>query len=503
MATASMKSSADLDRRALLILAAASAFSLGLYLAASAFTLRHLDRLDVPLGFPLDDSWIHLTYARNLALRGEWAFLPGVPSAGSTAPLWSALLAIGFLIRLAPYAWTYFLGGLLLFALATLAEISARRLLASYRPRVPLIGLFFAFEWHLVWSAGSGMETLLHASLVTMVLVLLTDPSPRPLTLGLLAALSVWARPDGLTLLGPALLTLSLRERRVSSLTRFFIGFGFLFGLYLLFNLTLSGHPFPNTFYAKQAEYAAWQAKPLLEKLGLTSLQIFTGPSLVLLPGVIIWLVKSVRERAWGTLAGMLWFAGYVLLYALRLPPYQHGRYLMPAMPMLLLWGLLGAARTFEKTATRPMVRLMRVAWAAVIVCVSVGFVGLGAKSYAQDVALIESEMVATAKWVDANLPPDALVAAHDIGALGYFDHHPLIDLAGLVSPEVIPFLRDEARIADYLDRRGAEYFVAFPSLYPELAARSELVFSTGGQVSPTLGGENLSVYRWVSNGAH
>jgi len=196
MATASMKSSADLDRRALLILAAASAFSLGLYLAASAFTLRHLDRLDVPLGFPLDDSWIHLTYARNLALRGEWAFLPGVPSAGSTAPLWSALLAIGFLIRLAPYAWTYFLGGLLLFALATLAEISARRLLASYRPRVPLIGLFFAFEWHLVWSAGSGMETLLHASLVTMVLVLLTDPSPRPLTLGLLAALSVWARPE-------------------------------------------------------------------------------------------------------------------------------------------------------------------------------------------------------------------------------------------------------------------------------------------------------------------
>jgi len=63
--------------------------------------------------------------------------------------------------------------------------------------------------------------------------------------------------------------------------------------------------------------------------------------------------------------------------------------------------------------------------------------------------------------------------------------------------------LRDEARIADYLDRRGAEYFVAFPSLYPSLAARSELVFSTGGQVSPTLGGENLSVYRWVSNGAH
>lgn len=491
MAIASTKSSANLSRRDVSILAAASALSLGIYLAASALYLR--------LGFPLDDSWIHLTYARNLALRGEWAFLPGVPSAGSTAPLWSALLAIGFLAGtgLAPYVWTYFLGGLFLFALAAFAEISARRLLTSYRPRLPLIGFFFAFEWHLVWSAGSGMETLLHASLVTMVLILLTEPSPRPLTLGLLTALSVWVRPDGLTLLGPALLVLLLKEKRLSNLTRFFIGFGFLFGLYLLFNLMLSGNPFPNTFYAKQAEYTAWQASPLLEKLGLTFLQLLTGPSLVLLPGAIIWLARSVRARDWGTLAGMAWFVGYVLIYALRLPPYQHGRYLMPAMPMLFLWSLLGAAKTFQKTATSPLVNLTRTGWVAVIALVSVGFVGLGARSYAQDVALIETEMVATAKWVDANLPPDALVAAHDIGALGYFDRHGLIDLAGLVSPDVIPFLRDESRIADYLNQRGADYFIVFPGWYPELEARSQLVYSTHGALAPALGGNNMSVYRW------
>jgi hypothetical protein len=121
----------------------------------------------------------------------------------------------------------------------------------------------------------------------------------------------------------------------------------------------------------------------------------------------------------------------------------------------------------------------------------------LGAWSYAQDVALIETEMVATAKWVDAKLPPDALVAAHDIGALGFFDHHGIIDLAGLVSPDVIPFLRDQSRIADYLNQRGADYFIAFPSLYPELTARSQEVFSTNGAIAPMLGGENLSVYRW------
>jgi hypothetical protein len=105
--------------------------------------------------------------------------------------------------------------------------------------------------------------------------------------------------------------------------------------------------------------------------------------------------------------------------------------------------------------------------------------------------------MVATARWVDANLPPDAVIAAHDIGALGYFDHHPLIDLAGLVSPEVIPFIRDEARLAAFLDRRHANYLIAFPAFYPVLSRASEPVFTTGGAFAPALGEKNMTVYLW------
>lgn len=489
MEAASSNSNHKLGRRAILLLAAASLISLGLYLAASAAYLR--------IGFPLDDSWIHLTYARNLALRGEWSFLPGVPSAGSTAPLWSALLAIGFKVGLAPYIWTYLLGGVLLFALALIAELSARRLLDSYRPSLPLVGFFFTLEWHLVWSAGSGMETLLSCLIATVVLVLLITPSPRPLTLGLLTALSIWVRPDGLTLLGPTILVLTLRPHRAAHLIRFFIGFGLLFGLYLLFNLMLSGNPLPNTFYAKQAEYAVWQAKPLLEKVGLTLLQLLTGPAVILVPGVVIWLVKSVRARDWATLSGMIWFLGFVLIYALRLPPYQHGRYLMPAMPIFFLWGWLGLAYAFQRSVTRPAVRLMRLGWGATLALVTIAFFGLGARSYSMDVAYIESEMVTVARWVDANLPADALVAAHDIGALGYFDRHPLIDLAGLVSPEVIPFLRNEEQMALYLNERGANYFIAFPGLYPHLVQQAEIVFSTGSPIAIEMGGENLFVYRW------
>ncbi|MFZ5904044.1 MAG: hypothetical protein ACOYZ8_10910 [Chloroflexota bacterium] len=489
MAQNSSKSFADLDRRALWILAAAAALGALVYLAASALTLR--------VGFPLDDSWIHLTYARNLAERGEWAFLPGQPSAGSTAPLWSALLAFGFWLRLAPYVWAYLLGALLLWTLAVTAELAVRRAVPTYRPRPPWAGLLFAFEWHLVWASVSGMETLLHALVVTLVLVLLTTNPPRPLTLGLLAGLSVWVRPDGLTLLGPVLVTLLVREKRISSLTRFFIGFGLLFGLYLLFNLMLSGNPFPNTFYAKQAEYAAWQARPIMERLGLHLLQILTGPSIMLLPGVIVWLVKSVRERDWATLAGMVWFTGYLLIYAYRLPPYQHGRYLVPAMPVFFLWGAMAVAHFSAPGNLTRWLGPVRVAWVSGIALLALLFWGLGARSYAQDVALIESEMVTVARWVDANLPPEALVAAHDIGALGYFDHHRLIDLAGLVSPQVIPFLRDDEKLAEYLTAQRVDYFIAFPELYPGLAAQAEVVFRSGG-LGPRMGGENLVVYRWA-----
>lgn len=501
-----MRSSNNLARRDLLMLALAVLFMTAIYLLASQFTYA--------IGFPLDDSWIHQTYARNLALLGEWSFRPGIPSAGSTSPLWSALLAIGFLLRLSPYIWTYLLGGLTLFALAVLCEWTVRKLVTTYRPRFPFVGLFFSCEWHLAWAAMSGMETLLHALLVTTALVLLMTNSPRYLTLGLLTGLSVWVRPDGLTLLGPAALTILLAEKdnsaRLREFTKYLIGFGALFVPYLLFNLAIGGAPMPNTFYAKQAEYAPWQTKPILERLGQLSLQLLIGPALVLVPGVIDWIASAIRKRAWGMLAAVIWCMGYMGLYISRLPVYQHGRYIMPAMPVFFLFGLMGfleLMKVFPQVSGGEKLKgrqlrdwFVQTVWQASLVMLALLFVFLGARTYALDVAVIESEMVVTAKWAAANLPADALVAAHDIGALGYFDAHALIDLAGLVSPEVIPIMRDEPALALYLNRLGADYLIAFPGFYPELSRQAEAVFVTHGSFAPQFDEENMTVLRWKSH---
>ena len=473
------------------VLAAAALVAVVFYLIVSYSVFR--------IGFPLDDSWIHLTYARNLAEHGEWAFRLGERSAGSTAPLWTVLLAIGFLLNLAPYAWTYLLGWAVLTLLAVCAEQIARKVLPSYTSRVPWVGLFFVFAWHLTWSAVSGMETLLHGLLILAVLGALIAGSRRYLTLGVLTGLSLWVRPDGLTLLGPILFVALLSERswrlRLIALGKALLGFGSLFFPYLLFNLALSGNPMPNTFYAKQAEYEAyWLSKTLLERVNDYLWPVLASPFLVLIPGAIGWLIKSIRARNWGALASLIWFLGYIGIYFTRLPAYQHGRYIIPAFPIMYLWGMFGLLAFLASPKVHPRVKFLT---QITVVVLALAFQFMGARQNAYDIFWIESEMVETAKWVQKNLPPTARLAVHDIGALGYYVENPLVDMAGLITPEVVSFIRDEVRLAEYLDSEAVDYLIAFPSLYPQLTSQRQSLFEAGLEFAPLHFDENMQVFRW------
>ena len=199
-----------------------SVFSVGAYLFVSWLTYR--------IGFPLDDAWIHLTYARNLAVRGEWAFIPGQPSAGSTSPLWSGLLGLGFYLPYSPYLWVYLLGTVTLAVLAITGYVGFGLLWHRENDYWALFaGVLLILEWHLVWSAVSGMETLLFSLLVLLSLVLIAAQWNHWGALGVLIGVSVWLRPDGLTLIFPALLLLGLAhlpyKKLLHSILRFGLGF--------------------------------------------------------------------------------------------------------------------------------------------------------------------------------------------------------------------------------------------------------------------------------------
>ncbi len=234
-----------------ILLAITACLAIAGYLIASAFTRV--------VGFPLDDAWIHQTYARNFAELGQWAFIPGKLSAGSTAPLWSLLIAAGYFFRTIPYGWTYFLGGISLLGIGLSGEAYLRSI-PALKSGFPWLGIFLIGEWHLVWASVSGMETALYCLFILLVLLIVSRKPVVYWQAGLLAGISVWIRPDGITLLGPIFFVLFLSMEtwryKITNLAKGLFFFLLPFIPYLLFNHILSGSWWPNTFYAKQAEYA-------------------------------------------------------------------------------------------------------------------------------------------------------------------------------------------------------------------------------------------------------
>ncbi|MEN8172682.1 MAG: hypothetical protein ABFS03_07345 [Chloroflexota bacterium] len=491
-----------MTRRTISILGIISALSLTAYLLTSYYFYR--------IGFPLDDAWIHQAYARNLALNHEWAFISGIPSAGSTGPLWAGLLAVGYLLKAAPYFWTFLLGWFTLWGIGVLGAAIFSILAPRSTDKMIWAGLLLILEWHLVWAAASGMETLIFALLGLAVLGALTYIEHRKIkgqikqwvSIGALIGISIWLRPGGITLLGPALATIlfssNIFRKKIRRLSSLLVGFSMVFFPYLLFNRIIANAWWPNTFYAKQAEYAFLQSIPLWKRFLELGVIPLVGVGITLLPGMGILLKNAVEKKRLSIIFGSIWAAGYLGLYVWRLPvTYQHGRYLIPMMPIFFVWSFAGFALYLENITSNQIRRIIKKSWALLNICVLLAFWWLGALAYARDVAVIETEMVAVAHWVEQNLEADVVIAAHDIGALGYFAERPILDLAGLISPDVISFIRDEAALDDYLDRQGAAYLITFPNWYPKLRESATLVFQTQGYISPQLGGENMAVYIW------
>jgi len=457
-------------------------------------------------GFPLDDAFIHQTYARNLALTGAWTYVADVPTAGSTSPLWTLLMAIGQALAIELPWWPMALGiGLSLLAAWHGALWSER---ALGLPRLGAAALFFG-EWHLVWAAVSGMEIPLFIAWLAACWWLLArfdskqDAGWRDvLAMSLLASAGHWIRPEAILALpflalGVAVARGSRAQRVSRAMTVLALPLLSLL-LYFAFNRSLGGGMWPNTFYAKQVEYGVLREGGLLQRAGGQVAAILAGPLAVLAFGIPLAAWGAVRERRWVALVPLAWAATHLAAYTVRLPvAYQHGRYLMPVIPVALAYGAAGLCTAWRRLRQRRMARVVLLsAWASAAV-VALGFLVLGGRAYVRDVGLIDEEMVTAARWVAANTPVDSVIAAHDIGALGYYGGRRIVDLGGLTDAGALRVLRDTGELAGFLTQAGSDYLMTFPGLYPQVGRQCQPVFSTGGVLSPALGGENMSVYRW------
>ncbi len=499
-------------------------------------------RLD-EAGFPLDDSWIHQTYGRNLAQRGEWAFVPGEPSAASTSPLFTVLLAVGYTLGVPFFWWVFALGA---FGLA-LTGWAGRRVSLIMFPDLPQVGLWtglaLVMTWHLVWAASSGMETILFCALSLVVVRLgfrelrgtesvssKREAFGRGALLGFAGAALTLTRPEGVGLVGLTGLFVLLAwpygpgqdGRRLYVAWAGGVALGWLAGVvpYLALNYSISKTFWPDTVSAKQAEHVyIHQHWSLVERYARLLLPLVAGSLVMLLPGVVVgvyWFVRRARveRRTVLLLLPAAWAVADLTVYALRLPAnYQHGRYVIPILPHLLLYGVGGTLAIVWAGRRRPALRVLSRSLALSAVLITLGFWVIGAQQYARDVRIINTEMVVTAKWVAANLPPDDLLAVHDIGAVGYYAPRPILDLAGLVSPEVVPIIRDHDALMALMCERDVRYMMVLSNQRPaqpddprlgtvweyDLDLRREVVkplFRTNAPYSVEAGGGNMAVYQ-------
>jgi len=283
-----------------------------------------------------------------------------------------------------------------------------------------------------------------------------------------------------------------------------FVAMAAVLSPYVAFNLRTSGTIFPNTFYAKQAEYQTELA--IWTRLWRVLSPTLVGAQALLLPGFVYGVFRLVSQmqarRNWPAILPIVWWLAILGLYAVRLPVnYQHGRYTMPSIPLLIVYGVWGTAEMIRPFSSRLGVRVLSRSVPIAIAVLGLLFWWRGANVYRDDVSFIEGEMVAVARWLDEHSAPGDLIAVHDIGAIGYLTDRPLLDLAGLITPEVIPFIADAGQLADWMVVRGADYAVFFPDFsptYARLAAdpRFQQVHCADYAWTRHMGLHNLCVYR-------
>ncbi len=453
------------------------------------------------VGFPLDDAWIHQTYARNFALGEGWSFRSGELSGGATAPLWTFLMSIGYLLKLSPLLWAFGVGIGFLAGIGVLGV----KYFQNINPSLGWLGLFLVFEWHFTWASVSGMETILAIFTVIVILYSL-NLGKFDGVLVLALASCVWIRPDLLSLLIPVMVGVLLRRQANLGLGSrslvLIVSIVFSLITYAFFNQKVSGSWFPTTFYAKQAEYAELRQIPFVSRYWQQFSMSLVGSGALVLIGFIVRAYQGWQKRDWLTLS---WFGWYLLvlgIYAARLPvTYQHGRYVMPAMVVYYLYGIEGSSMIYtwlmkQKKWGWILAKTGLLSW----LIIAVMFWFLGARAYAKDVLLIETQMVAVAKWAQDHLPPNSQLAVHDIGAIGYFTDHNILDLAGLINPEVIPIIRDEPALAEYLDRREVDYLICFPLWYPYLTENLQVVYQADPSIVEMYNEQPMTIFRWRLN---
>lgn len=496
------------ERLRLLACVAAMAIASGVPLHAGARASRLLG----------DDAFITLTVARSLA-RGDGFGYRGDDVLATTSPMLAML--IGGACRVVPGADPADLA-VWIGAIAWLATgwvvFGARRALGLGLWPASAIGVVVLCAG---WTRYLGME----AHLFSLLLVgsVAFAAAGRPVTSGLTAGLCALTRGEGLLLL--PLLVPAVRARACGDpglgtpaarrllRTAAAVAAGALVVLlpWALYAERAFGSPLPGTLSAKLAQASSGYWQPFAADLLWRWLPLWSGawgrveqawahPIWLL---TAFGLVRGLRRDRWAAILAA-WSLTYVLAYAcLGVPSYPW--YSLSVLFVLQVLAALGAARLAPDGSTRWAGAARRAASATAIAWLVLGAAFGRVESVRSDEGDPRARSyLGLASWLRQGAPSEASVAFMEVGYIGYFAPQPIVDLAGLVTPDVVPDVRRGDFAAGFY-RHRPDLFVYLPEFDWALEAiRSDPRFAREYEPVATLPGPHdapFTVYRRASPG--
>lgn len=420
-------------------------------------------------GIQLEDALITYRYAVNLARGDGMVFNPGEPVLG-TSSVSHALMLAGF---------AKLFGEASLFYVATctgiLFSLGAGRLLFSALRRVAvppplrlcLLALFW-FHPDVSWTTVGGMET--PQVLFLMAASLWAWLERKHALAGLACGALLLGRPDGAVWV--ALLGLWVLLYARAHWLAFAAPIAATYGVWVAYGLWAYGTPIPHSLIAKSvvvqdevsralasnlAPHSVWFASALGDKPAFDGWA--AAWSILLCVGIGgAWVAWSARWRAKVGFLALYPFAMWALFWVGRAPR-AFRWYLLPVACVWMLLAIFGSAFVVELVqsgrlaALRP--RLARAALVLAGLLVAVYFARANAHTLHRHRAYqrMEDELRRTAGlWLAGNTPEDASIAMEAIGYQGFYSRRRVIDLAGLVSPQVVEIRRRSHSSAQAFD---------------------------------------------------
>lgn len=410
-------------------------------------------------GYAGDDTFIHLTYARNLVDGHGFSFNPGEPSYGSTSPLWTLLVAGGGRLL----GGNVYLAAKLLGGAATLLCVIAFRAVARVATSSPIVSglaaVTFAIDpWLWKWG-GSGMETplALLAALVAVRMHLRRRTEGGVPASAFILGFGTLLRPELVGLFLVMLFDRVALARRPAGEALFAL-FGYLVPIlpWLLYAYATFGDVVPATVHAKSGHMGYVEVVTRTVKILGSSYSPALGAIAI---AAVVGVRRGSRALLMATKTRFVlwaWALGLPIAYLVT-QSYVASRYLLPSTAFIVLLAFFGISMAWTTRRAR--------ATACVIVLLLTGIssaVVQAAVIYPRTrfTRGVDDRLIEVAEWIRASTPEHALVAVHEVGAIGYFSGRRVLDTAGLVTPGALPYVATY-RIPDLIEDHDAEYYVS------------------------------------------